>query len=123
MTPPEPRGGEGLQITMQDVRLAAGEGKLSAHDVLNAVNAILRNRRPSSPPSGGGNPLSATGLDDSEGAEIDGNGGWPSREAVVALLSSADECGQIQGPQWIDMTADDLIALFHTGETKGDGRG
>ena len=30
------------EITMQDVRLIAGEGKLSAHDVLNAVNAHLR---------------------------------------------------------------------------------
>lgn len=30
------------EITMQDVRLMAGEGKLSAHDVLKAVNAHLR---------------------------------------------------------------------------------
>lgn len=31
-------------ITMQDVRLVAGEGKLAAHTVLDAVNAILRQR-------------------------------------------------------------------------------
>lgn len=46
------------EITMQDVRLIAGEGKLSAHDVLKAVNAHLRMHRrrmivglPKSPPS------------------------------------------------------------------------
>ena len=31
-------------ITMQDVRLAAGEGKLQAHHVLMAVNTILNRR-------------------------------------------------------------------------------
>lgn len=31
-------------ITMSDIRLMAGEGKLSAHDVLNAANAVLRMR-------------------------------------------------------------------------------
>ena len=34
----------GARITMQDVRLCAGEGRLSAATVLQAVNAILRNR-------------------------------------------------------------------------------
>lgn len=32
-------------ISMGDVRLAAGEGQLSAHDVLAAVNGILASRR------------------------------------------------------------------------------
>lgn len=32
------------QITMSDVRLVAGEGKLSATDTLAAVNAVLRMR-------------------------------------------------------------------------------
>jgi hypothetical protein len=32
-------------ISMQDVRLVAGEGKLSAHTVLVAVNVILRQRQ------------------------------------------------------------------------------
>jgi hypothetical protein len=32
-------------ISMQDVRLVAGEGKLSAHTVLDAVNVILRQRQ------------------------------------------------------------------------------
>lgn len=31
-------------ITMQDIRLVAGEGKLPAWAVLDAVNAILRQR-------------------------------------------------------------------------------
>lgn len=31
-------------ITMQDIRLAAGEGPLSAHDVLVAANAVIRLR-------------------------------------------------------------------------------
>lgn len=31
-------------ITMPDIRLAVGEGKLSAHDVLVAANAVLRMR-------------------------------------------------------------------------------
>lgn len=31
-------------ITMQDVRLCAGEGKLRAHDVLNGANAVLHMR-------------------------------------------------------------------------------
>ena len=31
-------------ITMSDIRLAAGEGNLSAHDVLAAANAVLRMR-------------------------------------------------------------------------------
>jgi len=39
-----------IEITMQDVRLFAGEGKLSAADVLCAVNAFLafeaRKKRP-----------------------------------------------------------------------------
>jgi hypothetical protein len=35
-------GLRGIQITMQDVRLRCGEGKLTANDVLNAVNAHLR---------------------------------------------------------------------------------
>ncbi len=32
-------------ITMQDIRLMAGEGKLSAHTVLEAANAVLRSRQ------------------------------------------------------------------------------
>lgn len=31
-------------ITMHDIRLHAGEGKLSAHDVLAAANAVMRSR-------------------------------------------------------------------------------
>ena len=31
-------------ITMQDVRLSVGEGKLTAIDILNGVNAVLRLR-------------------------------------------------------------------------------
>lgn len=31
-------------ITMSDIRLVAGEGKLSASDVLAAANAVLRTR-------------------------------------------------------------------------------
>ena len=31
-------------ITMNDIRLCAGEGKLSAHAVLDAANAVLRQR-------------------------------------------------------------------------------
>lgn len=42
-----------VEITMSDVRLAAGEGKLSAHDVLAACNAVLRTRQ------GGADPTSA----------------------------------------------------------------
>jgi excisionase family DNA binding protein len=30
------------ELTMQDVRLAAGEGKLTAEDVIRAANAVLR---------------------------------------------------------------------------------
>lgn len=37
-------------IGMQDVRLHAGEGKLAAHTVLQAVNAILNRRREASEP-------------------------------------------------------------------------
>lgn len=33
-------------ITMQGIRLHAGEGRLEPHHVLVAVNAILRNRAP-----------------------------------------------------------------------------
>lgn len=33
-----------VEITMSDVRLVIGEGKLSNHDVLAAVNALLRMR-------------------------------------------------------------------------------
>jgi hypothetical protein len=32
-------------ITMQDVRLATGEGILSTTNILDAVNAVLRNRK------------------------------------------------------------------------------
>lgn len=32
-------------ITMQDIRLAAGEGPLSAMEVLHAANAVIRSRR------------------------------------------------------------------------------
>lgn len=32
-------------IKMAEVRLAAGEGKLTAHETLAAVNAVLRQRR------------------------------------------------------------------------------
>ena len=31
-------------LTMSDIRLVAGEGKLTAHDVLAAANAVLRGR-------------------------------------------------------------------------------
>lgn len=31
-------------LTMSDIRLVAGEGKLTAHDVLAAANAVLRRR-------------------------------------------------------------------------------
>lgn len=71
---PTPRGGEA--ITMQDVRLCAGEGKLSAHDVLNAVNAILRNRRPPD--------------------------GWPDREAVARACVAFKAELQRQGALWTD---------------------
>ena len=35
---------EATRITMDEVRLLCGEGKLSARDVLNAVNVILKQR-------------------------------------------------------------------------------
>jgi len=37
-------------ITMSDIRLCAGEGKLTAHTVLDAANAVLRQRARALPP-------------------------------------------------------------------------
>lgn len=85
MTPTEPRGGEA--ITMQDVRLCAGEGKLSAHDVLNAVNAILRNRRP---------PVVH---------------GWPEREVVARVIRSAIGETRVSQSQ-ADWAAHRVLSLF-----------
>ncbi len=98
----KPESGEVRPITMQDVRLAAGEGKLSAHDVLNAVNAILRNRvQP---------------------------GRSPSREEWMNVSSElAAEFMNIDGPWcrghldmhevWAALMGTQYAALFHPGDT------
>lgn len=87
MTPPEPRGGEGLKPCPFDGEPAVARDAMGEHwiacehcDATSRMTSSLAdaiaawNRRPSSPPSGGG--------------------GWPSREAVEEAIYKAFGLGQ-----------------------------
>jgi hypothetical protein len=74
-------------ITMSDVRLAAGEGKLSAHDVLAAVNAILRQRRR-----------------------------YSRQDAIMIAGIIQDEIGgEVCTPEWSQAAADRIVSALEQG--------
>lgn len=84
-------------ITMSDVRLIAGEGKLSAHQTIAAVNGVLRMRA--------------------------GQQFGRAASMMVAKIIEDEIGGEVCTPEWAQAAADRIVCALRNDEQKADGNG